>query len=308
MPGRPTASIVIVSFNCAELLARCLTSLRAAAGAVDVETIVVDNASGDGTPDMVRERFSGVRLIASPDNLGFGAGNNAGLALATGRVLVLLNPDTEAAPGSVETLVRALDEDGTIGLVGPRLVNADGSLQPSCRAFPTFGVAFLVLLKLYRVLRFLPAIRRYDCRGMDYGRSRDVDQVMGACMAIPRAVLDRVGAFDPRFWMWFDEVDLCLRVRQAGWRVRYCADAWVMHRLNQSTVLLSSVVRQKMYAQSLVRYFEKHHSALAARLLRCVSWVGPAAATIARALPGRRARDRGASCASRAAGSPAGQR
>ena len=201
---------------------------------------------------------------------------------------MFLNPDTEPAEGSLARLVEALDADRTVGVVGPRLVYPDGRLQPSVRGFPTFGVALLVLLKLYRVSRRLPAVARYDRRDFDYHRAQDVEQLMGACLAMPRAVVDAMKGFDERFWMWFEEVDLCLRVTQAGWRVRYCPEAIVMHRLNQSTVLLHSVFLQRMYGRSLVAFFGKHHPRWQTRILRSVSWVGVAAARAVQA--GRRLR------------------
>ena len=239
----------------------------------------MDNGSHDGTPDAIRTEFPHVHLMATGENLGFAAGNNRGLQAARGRVIVFLNPDTEPAEGSLARLVEALDADRTLGIVGPRLTYPDGALQPSVRGFPTFGVALLVLLKLYRVSRRLPAVARYDQRDFDYNRAQDVEQLMGACLAMPRAVVDAMKGFDERFWMWFEEVDLCLRVRQAGWRVRYCPDAIVMHRLNQSTVLLHSAFLQRMYARSLVAFFEKHHPRWQTRVLRSVSglvWPRPA--------------------------------
>jgi GT2 family glycosyltransferase len=274
MPDGVDLSIVIVSFNCRDLLLRCLECIPAAAAPLAFETIVVDNASVDGTPDAVRAGFPAVRLVASGDNLGFGAANNVGVGMATGRWLVLLNPDTEARPASLSTLARLLEGDRSIGLVGPRLVYPDGSLQPSCRAFPSLATGLIVLLKLYRAVRWLPAIRRYDCHGLDYDRPADVDQVMGACMVISRALFTRLEGFDERFWMWFEEVDLCYRVKADGLRVHYTPSAVVMHRLGQSAVLLHSVFAQRMYARSLVAFFRKHHGAAAAALLRSVAWVG----------------------------------
>lgn len=280
MADAPAVSIVVVTYNCRDLVLRCLATLPAALATLPFETIVVDNASADGTLDAIREGFPWVDAVAAGANLGFAAGNNLGLARTRARVIVFLNPDTEPEPGSLARLVRHLDEDAAIGLAGPRLVFPDGSWQPSCRAFPTFGVAVIVLLKLYRLLRFVPAVRRYDMRGMDDRRPQDVEQIMGACMAMPRSVLDRVGGFDERFWMWFEEVDLCRRVRQAGWRVCYRPDAQVMHRMGQSAVLLHSVFAQRMYARSLVAYFEKHGSPLQARVLRALSGFGAACAHV----------------------------
>jgi GT2 family glycosyltransferase len=284
----PDVSVVIVSFNCRELVRECLRRVPPSLSGYTSEIIVVDNGSHDGTPEVIRTEFPHVHLMATGENLGFAAGNNRGLQAARGRVIVFLNPDTEPAEGSLARLVEALDADRTLGIVGPRLTYPDGALQPSVRGFPTFGVALLVLLKLYRVSRRLPAVARYDRRDLDYNRAQDVEQLMGACLAMPHAVVDAMQGFDERFWMWFEEVDLCLRVRKAGWRVRYCPEANVMHRLNQSTVLLHSAFLQRMYARSLVAFFEKHHPQWQTRVLRSVSGVGVVAARVVQA--GRRLR------------------
>jgi GT2 family glycosyltransferase len=274
----PAISVIVVTFNGRDVVRACLSTVGAALAPRGGEVIVVDNGSQDGTPEMIAAEFPAVQLLATGQNLGFAAGNNRGLRLARGGVIVFLNPDTEPAPGSLARLADALDADDTLGIVGPRLTNGDGSLQPSVRGFPNFAASLVVLLKLHRIAGWLPPVARYDAAGFDYDRPADVEQLMGACLALPRRVVERLGGFDERFWMWFEEVDLCLRARQAGWRVRYLPDVTVLHRLNQSAVLLHSVFLQRRYAQSLVRFFEKHHPAWQAGVLRRVSWVGVAAA------------------------------
>jgi hypothetical protein len=286
----PAISVIVVTFNGRDLVRACLSTVGAALAPRGGEVIVVDNGSRDGTPEMIAAEFPGVRLEATGENLGFAAGNNRGLKLARGAVIVFLNPDTEPAPGSLARLADALDADGTLGIVGPRLTNGDGSLQPSVRGFPSLAASLIVLLKLHRVAGWLPPVARYDAAGFDYDRPADVEQLMGACLAMPRRVVERLGGFDERFWMWFEEVDLCLRTRQAGWRVRYLPDAVVLHRLNQSAVLLHSVFTQRRYADSLVKFFAKHHPAWQAALLRSVAWVGVAAAQAVQV--GRRLGDR----------------
>lgn len=271
-------SVIVVTFNGRDLVRACLRTVPAAFGGRRGEVIVVDNGSHDGTPEMIAAEFPEVRLDATGENLGFAAGNNRGLRQARGRIIVFLNPDTEPAPGSLATLAAALDADPTIGIAGPKLVNGDGSLQPSVRAFPTIGAALLVLLKLHRFTGWVPAIARYDARGFDYDRPADVEQLMGACLVMPRPLVDRLGGFDERFWMWFEEVDLCLRTRQVGLRVRYLPEATVLHRLSQSAVLLHSAFLQRRYGQSMVRFFQKHHPAWQAALLRPAAWTGVIAA------------------------------
>ncbi len=288
----PRLSIIIVSYKCASLLRACLRTVREGAAPCPADVIVVDNHSGDDTVDMVRTEFPWVDLVASPRNLGFAAGNNLGLARAAGDVVVFLNPDTECAPGALATAAAVLD-DATIGMSAPMLRNPDGSLQPSVRRLPTLGVSLLVVMKLHRLCRWLPAVRRYDCAGFDYESAQDVEQPMGACLLVPRRVIDRVGGFDERFWMWFEEVDLCRRVREAGYRIRYVPDARVVHALGVSSIQLHNVFRQARYADSLVRYFAKHDGRVSALLLRAASLVGLGLSWVVQAL--LRLRDRSAS-------------
>lgn len=270
----PLISVVIVSYRCSALLRTCLDTVRAGIAPLDGEVIVVDNHSSDGTVEMVRQEYPWVTLIASEANLGFAAGNNLGLQRATGSYLAFLNPDTEASQGSLATLVRALEDDATVGLVAPRLVNPDGSLQPSVRTLPTTTAAALVLSKLHLLFSRTPAMRRYDQAGFDYQKTQDVQQPMGACLVTRRTVLDQVGWFDERFWMWFEEVDLCQRILAAGWKIRYVAEARVTHAMGVSSRQLHTVLRQRRYAMSFLAYFDKHHAGWRVSVLRGAAGIG----------------------------------
>jgi len=245
------------------------------------EVILVDNHSQDGTVDMVQAEFPWVTLLASPQNLGFAAGNNLGLTRASGEYVALLNPDTECHDGSLARLVDVLRGDPGLGMTAPRLLNSDGTLQPSIRSLPTFGLAVLILAKAYRLLRRMPAVRRYDAATFDYDRAQDVEQPMGACMVVPRRVLDEVGPFDERFWMWFEEVDLCQRVLAAGWRIRYVPDARVVHALGMSSNQLKMLLRHQRYADSMLKYFAKHQPGWRVPVLRTAAAIGGLATWIA---------------------------
>ena len=168
----------------------CLRAVRAGAAPLQAQVIVVDNNSGDGTVEMVRDEFPWVDLVDSPHNLGFAAGNNAGLTRASGDTVVFLNPDTECAPGALAVAAGVLVDDPALGMTAPMLLNPDGTLQRSIRRLPTLGVSLLVVMKLHRLFTWLPAVRRYDCADIDYEREQDVEQPMGACLLMPRAVLD----------------------------------------------------------------------------------------------------------------------
>lgn len=252
----PDLSILIVAYRCRDDLARCLECIPAGAGGLRTETVVVDNASGDGTTGMVRQRFPHVHLIANGENRGFAAANNQALAVATGRHVLFLNPDTRPEEGSLAGLVRTLDADAGLGAAGPQLVNPDGSVQPSVRADPTFA-ALLHQYTPVRVLRLLaPAYRRYKRRDMDFGSAADVDTLMGAALCVPRRVLEEVGAMDERFFVYHEEADLCLRIRQAGYRVRFEPAARIVHVGGVSSAHTDANV---LYLRSLYRFLYKHH-------------------------------------------------
>jgi GT2 family glycosyltransferase len=296
----PDLSVVIVSWSCRDELADCLASLAGAPRDVERETIVVDNASADGTAEMVRERFPDVRLIANETNRGFAAANNQGIRLARGRNLLFLNPDTVVREGALGELVRTLDRDDGIGACGARLLGADGSTQSSVRSFPTFAA----LLHQYTPLRMLGvlkgAYRRYRARDFDYGRSADVDALMGAALCVPRRVLDRVGPFDERFFVYFEEVDLCRRIRAAGLRNRFVAEARITH---VGGVSASRAPASRYLCRSMFRYMRKHRGRVRGAFGTVVLWLGMlvrelfqlvlnAIAALAMAACGRRGRAR----------------
>ena len=261
---RPDLSVIIVSFNCRSELAACLDSLPAGAAGLAVETLVVDNASRDGAARMVAERFPQVRLVANERNRGFAAANNQGLALASGRCVLFLNPDTVVRPGTLETLVRTLDGDPTIGVCGPQLLNADGTIQPSSRREPTVAA----LLHQYTPLRLLRvfkgAYRRYKMEDFEFGAAADVDVVMGAAFCVPERVLAQVGTLDERFFVYFEEMDFCRRAREAGYRVRFEPAAQITHIGGVSAATATSNL---FFCRSLFRYLRKHNGPVKGRAM-----------------------------------------
>jgi N-acetylglucosaminyl-diphospho-decaprenol L-rhamnosyltransferase len=218
----PDASVVVVTYNSAAWIERCLESVRG------LETIVVDNGSTDGTVALVRERFPAVRLLAQ-ENAGMGGGNNAGMRIASGRYFLLLNSDAWVVGDAVAQLVAFADEHPEAAVVGPRLLNPDGSLQRSARAFPTLwrlATEYLFLRKLAPRSRTL---NRFYEGGFDHDVVREVDWLFGACLLVRRDAADEVGLFDEDFFMFSEETDWCYRFRQAGWKVYFFPGAEVVH-------------------------------------------------------------------------------
>jgi hypothetical protein len=250
---RPVLSIVILTWNSRALLERCLAALPAAVGGVATEVIVVDNGSTDGTAAALAARDD-VRVVPNAWNRGVAPARNQGLRLARGDFLALLDVDTVARPGAFAVLVEALRAAPRIGLVGPRLVGADGTLQYSCRRFPTI---------VDKALRRLPArwgraiTDDVELRDWDHASARSVDYVIGACQVIRRSALAEVGLLDERIFYGPEDVDLCLRLHRAGWDVVYEPRAEVMHLERRVTRRWLSALTAR-HLQGLATYFWKH--------------------------------------------------
>ncbi|MBI4049999.1 MAG: glycosyltransferase family 2 protein [Candidatus Doudnabacteria bacterium] len=256
-------SILIVNWNTREHLARCVEAILQNKPPVSFEVIVVDNNSTDGSAAMLRERFgndSRIRIMESGTNLGFAKANNLAFRQSSGEYIFLLNPDTEVRGQAIMDLVAYLDRHAEVGAVGPRLRNPDGSLQPSVRRFPTFFASLLVLSGLHRFIR--PT--RYFMDDLDYSQEAEVDQVMGAAFMTRRSVIEKLGLFDEFFWLWYEEVDFCKRVYDAGYKIYYYPQAVVMHRGAESFSQLDVFSRKRAAGRSLVYYFWKNGSRLAA--------------------------------------------
>ncbi|MBI4504349.1 MAG: glycosyltransferase family 2 protein, partial [Chloroflexi bacterium] len=218
----PDLSVVVVTYNVRDLLEACLASFCASAGPLTVEVCVVDNASIDGSADLVRARFPQAALIGCATNRGYAYANNLALRQARGRHVLLLNPDTVLPPKALRTLVGILDGDPTLGAVGPKLVRPDGSLDLACRrSFPTPEIALYRMLGLSHRFPRSRRFARYNLTYLDPDQPAEVDAVVGACMAIRGAALRQVGLLDERFFMYGEDLDLAYRLKQAGWRVRY---------------------------------------------------------------------------------------
>lgn len=229
-------SIVIVSYNGRDFLRRCLASLQAHLATVEHEVIVVDNASRDGTPQMVREAFPQVRLIARDVNAGFAGGVNHGLREARGDAILLLNPDTTVIADVLSPMLSYLNAQPDIGILAPKLLNEDGSLQLSCRAFPGFSTAIFNRYSLLtRVLPKNRFSRRYLMNDFDHSRIADVDWVSAACWLLPRSTYERVGPLDEGYFWSIEDVDYCQRVHRAGLRVVYFPEVKVTHRIGASS-------------------------------------------------------------------------
>ena len=265
-------SIVIVNWNVRELLHRCLSSLRATAllpgtGGLTCEVVVVDNASQDGSAAMVRAEFPQVTLIENTENLGFTRGNNQALARSTGRYLLLLNPDTEIVGDALTTMVAYMDANPGVGVVGPQLLYPDGSIQSSRRRFPSLATMFVEITVLQRLFGRSALVRHYYALDTPDDATQEVDWVVGACMMVRREAMDAAGLLDERFFMYSEEMDWCLRIKQQGWKVVYLPTARIVHHEARSSEQV--LPAQHIYFHSSkVAYVRKHFGPRQAEALR----------------------------------------
>ncbi len=253
-------SIIIVNWNTRDLLRDCLASLPAAREGLATEIIVVDNASADGSAAMIRDEFPGVRLIESGGNLGFSRGNNLALEGATGRGILLLNPDTVCPPASLTRLYRFMVGKQDVGAVGPRLVDGDSTPTISGGYFPRARYHWLGFLDPRRLWLRGPFSRRVVFIPERSEPSGRVEYVMGACFLMPRSALERVGPLDERFFMYFEETDWCYRARQAGLDIWYCGEVEITHLEGQAAEKASrfSVLQfQKSYRHFVAKHYGK---------------------------------------------------
>lgn len=270
-------SIIIVSWNTRELLDRCLTALQAELSQLSLdghsltdgsstthewEVFVVDNDSQDGSADMVDCKHGWVRLIRNGENLGFARANNQALKMAAGDFVLLLNPDTEVQTGSISTLLAFLRDHPQCGVVAPQLLNTNGSIQRSCRAFPTFVGMLYELIGLSRVFSagssYGSRFRAYKMLDWNHDDERQVDQPMGACLMTRKEVLDEVGLLDEGYFMLFEEVDWCYRVKKKGFEIWFTNNSKVVHHHGQSI----KQVKVRMILSShrgLYRFWHKHY-------------------------------------------------
>jgi len=262
-------SIIIVSWNVKKVLIDCLRSIEENPASEPFEVVLVDNASSDGTVKSIRDKFPDVVVIANSQNRGFAAANNQGIEKARGEYIFLLNPDTIVQLNSLNILIEFMDKNEDVGICGPQLLNQDGTVQPSVRGFPTFRGA-LYRHTAFRHLRiFKNEYKKWLMKGFDHKTQTDVDQVMGAALMVRRSVIDRIGVMDERFFMYYEEVDLCYRIKQAGWRIVFTPEAKITHLGGKSSGQMP-VRKRIMMLTSLLKFFRKHRSKGVTAAFSCV--------------------------------------
>jgi len=269
--GSPEVSIVIVSYNTRDLLQECLESVRKETTNIYAEVIVVDNASHDGSPEMVQTEFPEVRLIKNDTNMGFAAANNQAFASASGRYVVLLNSDAFFTPHALQTAIDHMNAQPEVGLAGGQLIGRDDVLQPSARTFPSPLNEFLNLSGLAARYPKSRLFGRPDCTWKNLNQAMPVDWLPGAFLIIRRDVLEAVGYFDEGMYIYYEEVDLCRRVKKAGYEIWYWPEIVVIHIGGESSKTVKRLSMSSTGSQltlwrmrSEFLYYRKHHGMIGA--------------------------------------------
>jgi GT2 family glycosyltransferase len=256
-------SFVTVCYLTPNLIRQLLRGFDALRLPFQFEYFLVDNAAGDGTGDMVRERFPWVKLIETPCNVGFGAANNLAFRQARGEYIMLMNPDLTVFTGEVEKLIEFADRQTDAGLFGPRLLNPDRTPQQSCHRFPSAMTPLYRRTALGSTAWGKRALEYYLMRGEDLSQAQDVDGLFGSAILIRRRALDEIGFFDERFFMYFEDVDLCRRAWEKGWRVMYAPVAEFVHYHQRESEIkrlwnLFSNPLARTHIMSGAKYFMKY--------------------------------------------------
>jgi GT2 family glycosyltransferase len=257
-------SIIIISWNVRKELLDCIGSIRNNPPSCHFEIIVVDNASIDDTIEAVKSNFPEVELIINETNRGFAVANNLGIQKTRGQYILFLNPDTIVHPHSLDILINFMDKNKDAGVCGPKLLNFDGSLQESIREFPTFRAALhrhtaFRYLYIFKWMYKKWAMKEHDDKQMD------VDQVMGAALMTRKSIIEQVGPMDEQFFMYYEEVDLCYRIKTAGWHIVYVPESEITHIGGCSSGQIPAEKRI-MALTSLLKFFKKHRGAYSTAL------------------------------------------
>ena len=261
-------SIIIINWNSADYLRKCLASICAQTTDIEFEVIVVDSGSFDGCGELIAREFPQVRFIQSKDNLGFAKANNLAARHATGRILVFLNPDTELLGPALSRLFEAAVRLPKAGALGARLLNTDGTLQTSCiQSFPTIANQ---LLDADLLRRWFPRAALWGTAPLYAGSAEPaaVEGISGACLATPRPLFEQVGGFSEDYFMYYEDMDYCLKARKAGYTNYYVPAARVVHHGGKSSGEAPDKFASVMMAESAWRFFHNQHGRGAASLLR----------------------------------------
>lgn len=257
-------SIVIVNWNVRDQLARLLKSIWRFTTISDFEVIVIDNDSKDGSVQLIRDSFQTeiaakkLILIDNQYNAGFAKANNQGLKIAQGEYVLFMNPDMEMLEDSFPKLIEFMEKRSDVGICTCRLLYNDKTVQPNVKNDPTFWSQFFILLKLHHFFYWLPTLRKYFAKSFEYDEEREIKQAMGAFIFTRKELMEKLGGWDESYWLWWEDLELCRQVRNAGYKIVFSPHAEVLHYEAQSFNQTHGVKKQKRFNRGLLTYFKKH--------------------------------------------------
>ncbi len=251
-------SVIIVSYNVKEFLQNLLSSIEKASGKLSVETIIVDNASEDGTVESIAERFPSVKLIVNKENVGFGKANNQAMKIAQGKFLLLINPDTIVREDTLSEMIRFLEKTPDAGMAGCKVLNPDGTLQLPCRrSFPGPWVSFTKISGLSQLFPKSKIFAKYNLTYLDENETYPVDAISGSFMFLRREVYEKTSGFDEDFFMYGEDLDFCYRVKEAGYKIYYYPETEIIHYKGESAKR-SGIDETRIFYQAMGLFVEKH--------------------------------------------------
>jgi len=275
-------SVITVNWNVKELVSRLIDSIFQYTDGLNFEVIVVDNDSRDGSVDFLRQNHKDwidngkLKIIANNFNAGFAKANNQGLKIAQGKYLLFMNPDMELTENSFLKLKEFMDQTPNVGIATCRLLYGDKTVQANVKSNPRLCDQALVLLKLHHFLSWLPCLKRYLRKDFDYSQNQYVEQVMGAFIFTRYELMNKIGGWNEDYWLWWEDVEMCKAVAEAGSEIVYLPITEVIHYEGKSFAQTHGLAKQKRFNRGMLIYFQKHHSVFAFSILcalQPISWL-----------------------------------
>lgn len=270
-------SIVIVNWNVREFVLKCVASIFKHTKNISYEIIVVDNASNDGSANALRDTFrqeiqqGKLLVIQNAQNKGFSKANNQGLYEAQGEYVFFMNPDMEFIENTPLILRDYLKNNPEVGIAACRLLYGDKTIQPTVKNDPTLLSQVFIALKLHHVLSFTPTLKQFLAKSFDYNHPAFVEQVMGACIFMRTADMRYLNGWDEDYWIWWEDIDLCKRIRNKGKKIAYRPETSIIHFEGKSFEQQQSVTKQKRFLKGISLYFKKHHSRIAYGIIKLIT-------------------------------------
>lgn len=256
-----TVSLIYVYFNSSKEIIDSIKSLKGALGKLTYEIIIVDNNSPKALPTSFFGKRN-VKIIKNDENLGFGAAVNLGAKVAVGKYFFVINPDTVCIKNSINLLFNRISKDKKIGVIGPQQIDKNGRILHSTAGIPKFPDALFVYSRLNKLWPNNPYSRKYWSKDRDLNKEQETETIGGAAMMFPKKIFEEVGGFDERFFMYFEETDICQRIRKLGYKILYYPKAKIIHHVGRSTSDKKWI--QKTFEESRLKYFKKYNSHLIA--------------------------------------------